>query len=320
MPYLTPLKDFRFALNELAGLDDVLKLPGFEEVTPDLVDAILEENGRFVEQAIAPLNVPGDTRPPVWNDGQVTATPGYAQGFKDYAAGGWQGLQHPQAWGGQGLPKLVAAAPGENIQAASLAFSLCPMLTDGVIEAILTVGSEEQRKKFVPNLIGGKWTGTMNLTEPQAGSDLAQVATRAVRQEDGSYRLSGQKIFITYGEHDLAENIIHLVLARTPDAPPGVKGISLFIVPKFLVGADGTLGPRNDVWCASLEHKLGIHGSPTAVLLYGSGKGEVPYCRRRRPSVGSPTTISRPSAAVRVPLPPGKPICALSRTAVSVVT
>ncbi len=274
MPYLTPLKDFRFALNELAGLDDVLKLPGFEEVTPDLVDAILEENGRFVEQAIAPLNVPGDTRPPVWNDGQVTATPGYAQGFKDYAAGGWQGLQHPQAWGGQGLPKLVAAAPGENIQAASLAFSLCPMLTDGVIEAILTVGSEEQRKKFVPNLIGGKWTGTMNLTEPQAGSDLAQVTTRAVRQEDGSYRLSGQKIFITYGEHDLAENIIHLVLARTPDAPPGVKGISLFIVPKFLVGADGALGARNDVWCASLEHKLGIHGSPTAVLLYGSGKGE----------------------------------------------
>lgn len=274
MPYLTPLQDFRFALKELAGLDDVLKLPGFEEVTPDLVDAILEENGRFVEQAIAPLNVPGDTRPPVWNDGQVTATPGYAQGFKDYAAGGWQGLQHPQAWGGQGLPKLVAAAPGENIQAASLAFSLCPMLTDGVIEAILTVGSEEQRKKFVPNLIGGKWTGTMNLTEPQAGSDLAQVATRAVRQEDGSYRLSGQKIFITYGEHDLAENIIHLVLARTPDAPPGVKGISLFIVPKFLVGADGTLGARNDVWCASLEHKLGIHGSPTAVLLYGSGKGE----------------------------------------------
>ena len=275
MPYLTPLKDFRFALNELAGLDDVLKLPGFEEVTPDLVDAILEENGRFVEQAIAPLNVPGDTRPPVWSDGRVTTTPGYAQGFKDYAAGGWQGLQHPQAWGGQGLPKLVAAAPGENIQAASLAFSLCPMLTDGVIEAILTVGSEAQRKTFIPNLIGGKWTGTMNLTEPQAGSDLAQVATRAVRQEDGTYRLSGQKIFITYGEHDLAENIIHLVLARTPDAPPGVKGISLFIVPKFLVGADGAPGPRNDVWCASLEHKLGIHGSPTAVLLYGSGKGEV---------------------------------------------
>ncbi|ADP15076.1 acyl-CoA dehydrogenase, middle domain protein 5 [Achromobacter xylosoxidans A8] len=275
MPYVTPLQDFRFALNELAGLGEVLKLPGFEEVTPDLVDAILEENGRFVEQAVAPLNVPGDTQPPVWKDGQVTTTPGYAQGFRDYAAGGWQGLQHPVAWGGQGLPKLVAAAPGENIQAASLAFSLCPMLTDGVIEALLTVGSEAQRKQYVPQLIGGKWTGTMNLTEPQAGSDLAQVATRAVKQADGSYRLSGQKIFITYGDHDLAENIIHLVLARTPDAPAGVKGISLFIVPKFLVQADGSLGKRNDVWCASLEHKLGIHGSPTAVLLYGSGKGEV---------------------------------------------
>jgi alkylation response protein AidB-like acyl-CoA dehydrogenase len=275
MPYATPLQDFRFALRELAGLDEVLKLPGFEEVTPDLVDAILEENGRFVEQAVAPLNVPGDTQPPVWKDGSVTTTPGYAAGFRDYAAGGWQGLQHPAAWGGQGLPKLVAAAPGENIQAASLAFSLCPMLTDGVIEAILTVGSDAQRKQYVPNLIGGKWTGTMNLTEPQAGSDLAQVATRAVKQDDGSYRLSGQKIFITYGEHDLAENIIHLVLARTPDAPAGVKGISLFIVPKFLVQADGSLGKRNDVWCASLEHKLGIHGSPTAVLLYGSGKGEV---------------------------------------------
>lgn len=207
----------------------------------------------------------------------MTATPGYAQGFKDYAAGGWQGLQHPQAWGGQGLPKLVAAAPGENIQAASLAFSLCPMLTDGVIEAILTVGSEEQRRKFVPNLIGGKWTGTMNLTEPQAGSDLAQVATRAVRQEDGSYRLSGQKIFITYGEHDLAENIIHLVLARLPDAPEGVKGISLFLVPKFLVNDDGSLGARNDVTCVSIEHKLGIKASPTATLQFGDAGGAIGY-------------------------------------------
>ncbi|HBL66800.1 MAG TPA: acyl-CoA dehydrogenase, partial [Achromobacter sp.] len=275
MPYVTPLQEFRFTLNELAGLDDILALPGFGDVTPDLVDAILQENGRFVEQAVAPLNVPGDTQPPVWKDGHVTTTPGYAQGFKDYAAGGWQGLQHPQEWGGQGLPKLVAAAPGENIQAASLAFSLCPMLTDGVIEALLTVGSDAQRREYVPNLIAGKWTGTMNLTEPQAGSDLAQVATRAVRQDDGTFRLFGQKIFITFGEHDLAENIIHLVLARTPDAPAGVKGISLFIVPKFLVDANGAVGKRNDVWCASLEHKLGIHGSPTAVLLYGSGKGDV---------------------------------------------
>ncbi|CAP42241.1 acyl-CoA dehydrogenase [Bordetella petrii] len=275
MPYVTPLQDFRFALKALAGLDEILKLPGFEEVTPDLVDAILDENARFVEQAIAPLNVPGDTQPPRWDDGQVTTTPGFKQGFAEYAAAGWQGLQHPAQWGGQGLPKLVAAAPSENIQAASLAFSLCPMLTDGVIEALLTVGSDAQRQAYVPNLIAGKWTGTMNLTEPQAGSDLAQVASRAVPQADGTYRLSGQKIFITYGEHDLAENIIHLVLARTPGAPAGVKGISLFIVPKFLVNDDGSLGARNDVWCASLEHKLGIHGSPTAVLLYGSGKGDV---------------------------------------------
>lgn len=275
IPFTPPVRDIRFALDELAGLADVLKLPGFEEITPDLVDAILEENARFVAEVVGPLNDKAERQPPVCENGSVTTTPGYAQAFRQYAEGGWQGLQHPQRWGGQGLPHLVAAPAGENIQAASLAFSLCPMLTDGVIEALLTVGSEPQRKQFVPNLIGGKWTGTMNLTEPQAGSDLALISTRAVRQDDGSYRLTGQKIFITYGEHDLAENIIHLVLARTPDAPAGVKGISLFIVPKFLVDDAGNLGKRNDVWCASLEHKLGIHGSPTAVLLYGSGKGEV---------------------------------------------
>jgi 3-(methylthio)propanoyl-CoA dehydrogenase len=186
----------------------------------------------------------------------VSASPGYKQGFRDYAAVGWHRLQHSVEWGGKGLPKLVAAAPGKNIQAANLAFSLCPMLTDGVIEAVLTVGTDEQRQRFVPNMIAGKWSGTMNLTEPQAGSDLAQVTTRAVPQDDGSYRLSGQKIFITYGEDDLAENIIHLVLARTPDAPAGVKGISLFIVPKFLVNDDGSLGARNDCgaprWSISL--------------------------------------------------------------------
>lgn len=275
MSYTTPLRDILFAMKELAGLDEILKLPGFEEAEPDLVDAILDENARFVQEVVAPLNVTGDRQPPVWKDGAVTATPGFAKAFADYSAGGWQGLQHPVQWGGQGLPQLVAAPAAENIQAASLAFSLCPMLTDGVIEALLAVGSEEQRRAYVPNLIGGRWTGTMNLTEPQAGSDLALVKTRAVPQPDGSYRLSGQKIFITYGEHDLAENIIHLVLARLPDAPAGVKGISLFIVPKILVNDDGSLGKRNDVWCASLEHKLGIHGSPTAVLLYGAGKGEV---------------------------------------------
>ncbi|AEC20013.1 acyl-CoA dehydrogenase [Pusillimonas sp. T7-7] len=275
MTYRAPVQDIRFILHELADLDGVLALPGFEEVSSDLVDAVLEENARFVEQAIAPLNRNGDTTAAKWSDGSVTTSPGFKQAFTEFGQGGWQGLQHEQEFGGQGLPKLVGAPASENINAANLAFSLCPLLTDGVIEALAAVGSHEQQSRFIPAMLEGRWTGTMNLTEPQAGSDLAQVATRAVRQDDGSYRLSGQKIFITYGEHDMAENIVHLVLARTPDAPKGVKGISLFIVPKFLVNEDGSLGDRNDVWCASLEHKLGIHGSPTAVLLYGSGKGDV---------------------------------------------
>ncbi|MGB3288064.1 MAG: acyl-CoA dehydrogenase [Burkholderiaceae bacterium] len=275
MTYRAPTEDIRFVIKELADLKGVLSLPGFEEVSEDLVDAVLEENARFVEQAVAPLNRQGDTSGATWSDGKVSTSPGFKQAFQEFAQGGWQGLQHEQEWGGQGLPKLIGAPAGENINAASLAFSLCPLLTDGVIEALTTVGSHEQQSVFIPPMLEGRWTGTMNLTEPQAGSDLALLTTRAVKQDDGSYRLSGQKIFITYGEHDMAENIVHLVLARTPDAPKGVKGISLFIVPKYLVKDDGLLGARNDVWCASLEHKLGIHGSPTAVLLYGSGKGEV---------------------------------------------
>ncbi len=274
MTYRAPTQDIRFVLKELADLDGVLALPGFEEVSQDLVDAVLDENARFAEQAIAPLNRAGDTSPAKWADGAVTTSPGFKQAFKAFSEGGWQGLQHEQQWGGQGLPKLVGAPANENMNAANLAFSLCPLLTDGVIEALTAVGTKAQQARFIPPMLEGRWTGTMNLTEPQAGSDLALVATKAVKQGDGSYRLSGQKIFITYGEHDLAENIVHLVLARTPDAPKGVKGISLFIVPKFLVNEDGSLGARNDVWCASLEHKLGIHGSPTAVLLYGSGKGD----------------------------------------------
>ncbi|MEI2417352.1 acyl-CoA dehydrogenase [Orrella sp. JC864] len=275
MIYQAPLQDIRFVLNELAGLSDILALPGNEEISTDLIDAVLEENARFVQEVIAPLNRAGDQRPPVWKDGAVTASPGYAQAFAEFAQGGWQGLQHPQEWGGQGLPKVLAAATSENLNAASLSFSLCPLLTDGVIEALLTVGTPEQKQRYIAPMLEGRWTGTMNLTEPQAGSDLAQVATRAVPQPDGSYRIAGQKIFITYGEHDMAQNIVHLVLARTPDAPPGVKGISLFIVPKFVLNEAGEPAERNDVWCASIEHKLGIHGSPTAVLLYGSGKGEV---------------------------------------------
>ncbi|MYN11862.1 acyl-CoA dehydrogenase [Pusillimonas sp. TS35] len=275
MTYRAPLQDIRFVMKELAGLDELLAMPGFEDVSDDLIDAVLDENARFVEEVIAPLNRQGDTKPAAWNDGRVRTSPGFKEAFEQFAQGGWQGLLHEKELGGQGLPKLLGAVCGENLNAANLAFALCPLLTDGVIEALTAVGSPAQQQRYIPPMLDGRWTGTMNLTEPQAGSDLAQVATKAVRQDDGSYRLSGQKIFITYGEHDMAENIVHLVLARTPDAPKGVKGISLFIVPKFLVNDDGSTGARNDVWCGSIEHKLGIHGSPTAVLLYGSGKGEV---------------------------------------------
>lgn len=275
MTYQVPTQDIRFVLRELADLRGVLALPGFDEVSEDLVDAVLEENARFVEQEIAPLNRAGDTQPAQWRDGAVRTTPGFRAAFQAFVQGGWQGLPHESEFGGQGLPKLIAAPVTESINAGNLAFSLCPLLTDGVIEALSMVGSDEQKARFIPPLLDGRWTGTMNLTEPQAGSDLALLKTRAVRQDDGSYRITGQKIFITYGDHDMADNIIHLVLARTPDAPKGVKGISLFIVPKFLVDDEGGLGARNDVYCASLEHKLGIHGSPTAVLLYGSGKGDV---------------------------------------------
>ena len=275
MSYSAPVKDMLFVMRELAGLAEVQKLPGCEDATDETVAAVLDENARFMSEVVAPLNWTGDIKPSSWSDGRVTTTPGFKEAFRQFVEAGWQGLQHPQEYGGQGLPKLVATACNEMLQAANLSFALCPLLTDGAIEALLTAGSDELRQRYVPRLIDGSWTGTMNLTEPQAGSDLAQVRTRAVRQSDGTYRISGQKIFITYGEHDLAENIVHLVLARTPDAPEGVKGISLFVVPKRLVNDDGTAGRRNDVYCASIEHKLGIKGSPTAVLLFGDDKGEV---------------------------------------------
>ena len=275
MSYVAPVKDMLFVMHELAGLADVQRLPGCEEATDDTVAAVLEENARFMSEVVAPLNWTGDIKPATWNDGRVTTTPGFREAFRQFAEAGWQGLQHPTQYGGQGLPKLVATACTEMLNSANLSFALCPLLTDGAIEALMTAGTDVQKDLYVPKLIDGTWTGTMNLTEAQAGSDLALVRTKAVPQGDGSYRLSGTKIFITYGEHDLAENIAHLVLARTPDAPEGVKGISLFIVPKFLVNTDGTLGRRNDVWCASIEHKLGIRASPTAVLLFGDNKGDV---------------------------------------------
>ncbi len=279
MSYIAPVKDIKFVIKELAGLNTINQLPGCEDATEETVDAILEENAKFCAEVLAPLNRSGDVERSVRQaDGTVTTPTGFKEAFKQFGEGGWQGLHHPTDFGGQGLPKLVATTGIEMINSANLSFALCPLLSDGAIEAILLAGTEQQRATYLANMVSGKWTGTMNLTEPQAGSDLSLVRARAVPQagaEAGSFRIAGQKIFITYGEHDMAENIVHLVLARTPTAPEGVKGISLFIVPKFLVNPDGSPGKRNDVFCASIEHKLGINASPTAVLVFGDGKGEV---------------------------------------------
>ncbi|WMW79590.1 acyl-CoA dehydrogenase [Undibacterium cyanobacteriorum] len=275
MSYVAPIKDMLFVMNELAGLNEVNALPGCEDATPETVEAVLEENAKFTSEVIAPLNWAGDQEPSYWKDGQVFTTKGFKEAFKTFADSGWQGVQHPAEFGGQGLPKLVATPCMEMLHAANLSFALCPLLTDGAIEALLTAGSDADKATYLENLVSGKWTGTMNLTEPQAGSDLAMVRTRAVPQDDGTYKIFGTKIFITYGEHDMAENIVHLVLARTPNAPEGVKGISLFIVPKFLVNADGSLGARNDAHCVSIEHKLGIKASPTCVLQFGDNGGAI---------------------------------------------
>ena len=271
MSYKAPLTDMLFDIRHLAGIDDIAKMPGFEDAGFDTAQAVLEECAKFNEEVVAPLNVEGDRNPSSWKDGKVTTTPGFRQAFRQYAQGGWQGLQHPVSVGGQGLPKTIGSACGEMINAANLSFALCPLLTDGAIEALLTAGSDELNAAFLEKLVSGQWTGTMNLTEPQAGSDLALVRTRAEPQPDASYRIFGTKIYITYGEHDMAENIVHLTLARVTGAPEGVKGISLFVVPKFMVGKDGAIGERNDVHCVSIEHKLGIKASPTAVLQFGDG-------------------------------------------------
>ncbi|WP_087688654.1 MULTISPECIES: acyl-CoA dehydrogenase [unclassified Pandoraea] len=277
MSYQAPIKDMQFVMNELADLSSIAALPGYEDASPEIAQAVLEEAARFNQEVLAPLNVIGDQQPSTWKDGVVTTTPGFKEAFKQFSEAGWQGVLHPQEFGGQGLPKLVATPCTEMLNAANLSFALCPLLTDGAVEALLTAGSDAQRALYVPKLLSGEWTGTMNLTEPQAGSDLALVRTRADRAGDGTYKIFGTKIFITFGEHDMAENIVHLVLARTPDAPPGVKGISLFIVPKFNVDAEGKLGARNDVHCVSIEHKLGIKASPTAVLQFGDNGGATGY-------------------------------------------
>ena len=273
MSYTAPVKDMLFCMKELADLEAIARLPGLEDTGLETAQAVLEECARFSGEVLAPLNREGDIHPSTWQSGAVTTTPGFKQAFRQFGEGGWQGLQHPLEFGGQGLPKTIGAACIEMINSANLSFALCPLLTDGAIEALLTAGSPEQQERFIPKMISGEWTGTMNLTEPQAGSDLALVRTRAEPLGAGRFKIFGTKIYITYGEHDMAENIVHLVLARVVGAPEGVKGISLFIVPKFLVNADGSLGARNDAWCVSIEHKLGIKASPTAVLQFGDQGG-----------------------------------------------
>ena len=277
MSYIAPVKDMLFNMEHLAGLDQVAQIPAFEDMGVETAQAVLEESAKLTQDVLSPLNWEGDKNPSFFKDGHVTTTPGFKEAYQQYCEGGWQSLQHPADFGGQGLPKTIGAACGEMLNSANMSFALCPMLTDGAIEALLTAGSEELKATYLEKLISGEWTGTMNLTEPQAGSDLAAVRSRAEPLPDGTYKVFGTKIFITYGEHDMAENIIHLVLARVQGAPEGVKGISLFVVPKFMVNKDGSLGARNDVHCVSIEHKMGIKASPTAVLQYGDHGGAIGY-------------------------------------------
>jgi acyl-CoA dehydrogenase len=271
--YTAPLADMRFLLKEVAGFGAIARLPGCEEATPDLVDAVLEEAGKFAAGVLAPLNSVGDRAGCRLEDGKVITPPGWTEAYKAFAAGGWVGLGLSPEYGGQGLPKCVATPVWEMWFSANTAFTMLPQLNTGESQAILLAASDELKATYLQKLVTGEWGGTMNLTEPQAGSDLAAIRTRAEPQADGSYRISGQKIFISYGDHEITPNIVHLVLARLPDAPPGVKGISMFLVPKFLVNRDGSPGARNDVRCVGLEHKLGIHGSPTCAMSFGDAGG-----------------------------------------------
>ncbi len=275
--YHAPIRDMQFNLDELVPLSEITALPGYEEAGEDLVAAILEEGAKFASGVLAPLNWGGDQEGCQLVGDTVKTPKGFKEAYQQFSEAGWIGLSCDPNYGGQGLPSVVATAVNEMWHSANMAFTLCPMLNAGAVDAIHHHGSDEQKAMYLPNLISGQWSGTMNLTEPNAGSDLSVVSTKAVPDQDGRYRILGTKIFITFGEHDMSENIIHLVLARLPDAPPGVKGISMFIVPKFLVNADGSLGERNDLKCISIEHKLGIHGSPTAVMSYGEKTGAIGF-------------------------------------------
>ena len=272
--YAAPLAEMRFALDAIAGLSEIAALPGFEAAANDTVDAILEEAAKFAGEVLAPLNAVGDRERSQLENGAVRTPTGFKAAYDAFVAGGWNALAMPEEYGGQGLPLSLGIAVLEMWTSANLAFSLCPILTQAAVELLAVHGSDAQRRLYLAKLMSGEWTGTMNLTEPQAGSDLGAVRMRAIKDSD-HYRLSGQKIFITYGEHDLAPNIIHAVLARTPNSASGSQGLSLFIVPKFLVNADGSLGARNDIRCLKLEEKLGIHASPTCVLSYGDNGGAV---------------------------------------------
>ena len=271
--YQAPLADMKFVLRELVDLELLAQLPGFSDMTLDVADAVLEEAAKFAGQVLSPLNRSGDLEGARWQDGQVLTAGGWKQAYTRFAADGWGALSCPAQFGGQNLPRVLSALIEEMWNGANVAFALCPMLTRGAIDAIELCGSEALKERYLSKMVSGEWTGTMNLTEPQAGSDLSAVRTQAVPTGDGRYRIKGQKIFITYGEHDLTGNIVHMVLARVSGAPEGVKGMSLFVVPKFLVNADGSPGARNDVHCLSIEHKLGIHASPTCVLAYGENGG-----------------------------------------------
>ncbi|MEH6412107.1 MAG: acyl-CoA dehydrogenase family protein, partial [Hyphomonas sp.] len=273
MPYDAPLDEMAFTLEAVAGLKRLEGLAGLEAYDPELVMPILEEAGKLARDVLAPLNQIGDSQGAVLTEDGVTAAPGFAEAYAAFRDGGWMGLTAPEEWGGQGLPRALSLAVMEMFHGANMAFALCPMLSFGAVDVLLAHGSDDLKTAYLPNLVSGTWTGTMNLTEPQAGSDVGALKTKAVPDDDGSYAVSGQKIYITWGDHDVAENIVHLVLARLPDAPAGSRGVSLFLVPKFLLKADGTPGERNGVKCIGLEKKLGIHASPTCVMEYDNAKG-----------------------------------------------